>query len=86
MNFAEIIGYNFIRNDYMFWFVCLLFFLGKSKVQQGASSDPAGARSEALGSSRRVLHDQGVHQRFRSVNKTLWKRMFGRGRTTGMIL
>ncbi|CAH3179132.1 unnamed protein product, partial [Porites lobata] len=31
---------------------------GKSKVQQGASSDPAGARSEALGSSKRVLHDQ----------------------------
>ena len=86
MNFAEIIGYNFIRNDYMFLFVCLLFFLGKSKVQQGASSDPAGARSEALGSSKRVLHDQGVHQRFRSVYKTLWKRIFGRGRTTGMIL
>ncbi|XP_073255414.1 uncharacterized protein [Porites lutea] len=56
---------------------------GKSKVQQGASSDPAGARSEALGSSKRVLHDQGVHQRFRSVYKTLWKRIFGRGRTTG---
>ena len=68
-------------------FFCLFvvfFFLGKSKVQQGASSDPAGARSEALGSSKRV--DQGVHQRFRSEYKTLWKRISGRGRTTGMIL
>ncbi|CAH3169853.1 unnamed protein product [Porites evermanni] len=36
----------------------------KSKVQLGASSDPAGARSEALDSSKRVLHDQGVDQRF----------------------
>ena len=53
----------------MFLFVCLLFFLGKSKVQQGASSDPAGARSEALGSNKLVLHDQGVDQRFISVNK-----------------
>ena len=49
-------------------FVCC-FFLGKSKVQQGASSDPAGARSEALGSNKLVLHDQGVDQRFISVNK-----------------
>ncbi|XP_073255389.1 uncharacterized protein [Porites lutea] len=32
----------------------------KSKVQLGASSDPAGARSEALDSSKRVLHDQGL--------------------------
>ena len=53
----------------MFLFVCCYFFKGKSKVQQGASSDPTGARSEALRSNKLVLHDQGVDQRFISVNK-----------------
>ena len=38
-------------------------------MQLGASSDPAGARSEALDSSKRVLHDQGVDQRFITINK-----------------
>ena len=40
-------------------FLFVVFFQGKSKDQQGASSDP-GAGSEASGSSKGVSHDQGI--------------------------
>ena len=40
-------------------FLFVVFSYGKSKDQQGASSD-SGARSEASGSSKRVFDDQGI--------------------------
>ena len=49
----------FIINNKLF--VCLFYCSsGKSRDEQGASSDSAGTGGETSGSGKRVLNDQGI--------------------------